>query len=106
KREKFPEAFAHDIDSAEARILAVVQKPVAKKCFGAPVSVPAWQSKPSWVFVSTEDRLINPDLQRFMAKRMGASVTTAPSSHASLIPHPVEGADRIGEAAHKQVRGY
>jgi hypothetical protein len=48
--------------------------------------------------VSTEDRLINPDLQRFMAKRMGADVRTVPSSHASLISHPTQTADLILEA--------
>jgi pimeloyl-ACP methyl ester carboxylesterase len=98
-RDKFHEAFVHDIDPARARILATVQKPVAKKCFGKPVAVPAWKSKPSWFLVSTEDRLINPDLERFMAKRMGATTIEAPSSHASLVSHPTEVAGLILRAA-------
>jgi pimeloyl-ACP methyl ester carboxylesterase len=98
-REKFQETFAHDVDTAQARIMAAVQKPVAKKCFGAPSAAPAWKSKPSRFLVSTNDRLINPDLQRFMAQRMGATVVSVPSSHASLVSHPVEAANLIAEAA-------
>jgi pimeloyl-ACP methyl ester carboxylesterase len=98
-RDKFQEAFVHDIDPARARILAAVQKPVAKKCFGTPVGAPAWKSKPSWFLVSTEDRFVNPDLERFMAMRMGAATIEVPSSHASLVSHPTEVANLIIEAA-------
>lgn len=101
-RDKFHEAFVHEVDASYARILATVQKPVAKICFGVPVSAPAWKSKRSWFLISTEDRLINPDLQRFMAKRMGAVVRTVPSSHASLISHPVQAANLILEATRNQ----
>jgi pimeloyl-ACP methyl ester carboxylesterase len=99
-RDKFREAFAHDVEVPLADVMAAVQKPVSKKnCFGVPVAAPAWKSKPSWFLVSTEDRLIHPDLQRFMAKRMGATVATVPSSHASLVSHPVETANLIAQAA-------
>ena len=99
-RESFREAFAHDVDLPQTHLMAAVQKPVSKKkCFGAPVGAPAWKSKPSWFLVSTDDRLINPELQRFVAKRMGATVTLVPSSHASLVSHPVEVTNLIAEAA-------
>lgn len=98
-RDKFHEAFVADIDAARARILAAVQQPAAKKCFGTPISAAAWKSKPSSFLVSTNDHLINPELQRFMAKRMGATTVTVPSSHASLISHPVEVASLIAAAA-------
>ena len=58
----------------------------------------AWRSKPSWYAVSTEDRTINPDLERFMAKRMGAKTIELPSSHVSLLSHPQEVADLIVSA--------
>jgi Mg-chelatase subunit ChlD len=48
----------------------------------------AWRAKPSFYAVSTEDRTINPDLERFMAKRMGAKTIELRSSHLSLISHP------------------
>jgi pimeloyl-ACP methyl ester carboxylesterase len=103
-RDRFHEAFVQEVDASYARILATVQNPASKKgCFGVPITAPAWKSKPSWFLVSTEDRLINPDLQRFMAKRMGATVKTVPSSHASLISHPAETASLILEAARSVV---
>ena len=99
-REKYREAFAHDVDLPQAAIMAAVQKPVSKKnCFGVPVSSPAWKSKPSWFLISTDDRMINPELLRFMAKRMGATIASVPSSHASLVSHPLETANLITEAA-------
>jgi pimeloyl-ACP methyl ester carboxylesterase len=100
KRDQFQQAFAHDVDAPQARIMAAVQKPVSKKnSFGVPVGVPAWKSRPSSFLISSEDRLINPELQRFMAKRMGATTATVPSSHASLVSHPVETANLIAQAA-------
>jgi hypothetical protein len=80
--------------------MAAVQKPVAKApCWSVPVSAAAWKSKPSWFLVSTDDHLINPDLQRFMAARMGATTTSVASSHASLVSHPLELANLITAAA-------
>jgi pimeloyl-ACP methyl ester carboxylesterase len=88
------------VDIPQTQLMAAVQKPVSKKnCFGAPIGEPAWKSKPSWFLISTDDRLINPELQRFVAKRMGATVTSVPSSHASLVSHPEEVANVIAEAA-------
>lgn len=102
-RDKFHEAFAHDVDDSQAQIMAVVQKPVSKKnCFGVAVGVPAWKSKPSWFVVSADDRLINPELQRFMVKRMGATSISVASSHASLVSHPLEVANLISEAANRK----
>ena len=67
----FPESFAQDVDPIQARIMASVQKPLAASIFGAKVTQAAWKTKPSWYLVSENDRMINPDLERFMAKRMG-----------------------------------
>lgn len=66
-RDRFHEAFEHDVDLPQADIMAVVQKPVSKKnCFGVRVGVPAWKSKPSWFVISSDDRLVNPELQKFV----------------------------------------
>jgi len=59
----------------------------------------AWKVKPTWYQVSTEDRTINPDLERFLAKRMNATTIELDSSHVSLISHPKEIADLILLAA-------
>jgi pimeloyl-ACP methyl ester carboxylesterase len=55
--------------------------------------------KPSFYVVSTEDRTINPDLERLMAKRMNAKTIELPASHLAMISHPQEIADLILEAA-------
>ena len=62
----------------------------------------AWRSKPSYYAVSTEDRTINPDLERFMAKRMGAKTIEVKASHLSLISHAEEITRLILEAAGQQ----
>jgi pimeloyl-ACP methyl ester carboxylesterase len=59
----------------------------------------AWRSKPSFYAVSTEDRTINPDLKRFMARRMGAKTIEVKASHLSLISQPDEITGLILEAA-------
>jgi pimeloyl-ACP methyl ester carboxylesterase len=60
-------------------------------------------AKPSYYAVSTEDRTINPDLERFMAKRMGAKTIEVKASHLSLISHPEEITRLIFEAAGEQI---
>jgi pimeloyl-ACP methyl ester carboxylesterase len=84
----FPESFMQDVEKDEAQALAVAQKPIAPVGFGTPSGVPAWKQVPSWYLVSTHDRMINPDAEHFMAKRMGAKTYEVASSHASLISHP------------------
>jgi pimeloyl-ACP methyl ester carboxylesterase len=59
----------------------------------------AWRSKPSWYAVSTEDRTIDPDLERFMAKRMGAKTIEMKASHLSLISQPDAVTNLILDAA-------
>ena len=96
----FPESFAKDVDPVQARVMAAVQKPLSASIFGDKVTKAAWKSKPSWYLVSENDRMINPDLERFMAKSTGAKeVVSIPASHASLVSHPNEVAKLITDAA-------
>ena len=97
--EAFLRDFAGDLPAARARALFAVQQPFRKALLAGRVSQAAWRSKPSFYAVSTEDRTINPDLQRYMASRMGARTVELPSSHVSLISHPREVAALILEAA-------
>src|SRR5947209_9799979 len=64
--------FAGDLPEAKAKVLYAVQQPFHKALLTGKTTHAAWRSKPSYYAVSTEDRTINPDLERFMAKRMGA----------------------------------
>jgi pimeloyl-ACP methyl ester carboxylesterase len=97
--EAFLRDFAGDIDPVKARVLYAVQGRVATTLFDGRTTVAAWRSKPSWYQVSTEDRTIDPDLERFLAKRMGAKTIELPSSHLGLISHPDEITALILEAA-------
>jgi pimeloyl-ACP methyl ester carboxylesterase len=94
-----PTNFAQDIPVEEARVLASVQKPIAARCFADPAGPPAWKTLPSWFLVSTQDRMINPDLLRFMAARIGARTVEVRSSHASPASHPDQVARLIRAAA-------
>lgn len=91
--------FAGDLPEAKAKVLYAVQEPFHKALLTGKTTHAAWRSKPSFYAVSTEDRTINPDLERFMAKRMGAKTIEVKASHLSLISHPHEIAQLILEAA-------
>jgi pimeloyl-ACP methyl ester carboxylesterase len=91
--------FAGDLPEARARVLYAVQEPFHKALLTGKTTHAAWRSKPSFYAVSTEDRTIDPDLERFMAKRMGATTIEVKASHLSLISHPQEIADLILQAA-------
>jgi pimeloyl-ACP methyl ester carboxylesterase len=91
--------FAGDLPEAKAKVLYAVQEPFHKALLSGKTTNAAWRSKPSYYAVSTEDRTINPDLERFMAKRMGAKTIEVKASHLGLISHPDEIAGLILEAA-------
>lgn len=91
--------FAGDLPEAKAKVLYAVQQPFHRALLTGKTKHAAWRAKPSFYAVSTEDRTINPDLQRFMAKRMGATTIELKSSHLSLISHPQEVTDLILRAA-------
>ena len=88
--EAFLRDFAGDLPEAKAKVLYAVQEPFHKALLTGKTTHAAWRSKPSYYAVSTEDRTINPDLERFMAKRMGAKTIEVKASHLSLISHPDE----------------
>jgi len=91
--------FAGDLPQAKAKVLYAVQAPFHKALLTGKTTHAAWRSKPSFYAVSTEDRTINPDLERFMAKRMGADTIELKAGHLSLISHPQEITDLILKAA-------
>ena len=95
----FLKDFAGDLPPEKAKVLFAVQQPFHKALLTGKVTQAAWRLKPSFYAVSTEDRTIDPDLQRFMAKRMNARTIEVKASHLSLISHPGETADLILEAA-------
>lgn len=91
--------FAGDLPEAKAKVLYAVQEPFRKALLTGKTTQAAWRTKPSFYAISTEDRTINPDLERFMAKRMGAKTIEVKASHLSLISHPDEITQLILKAA-------
>jgi pimeloyl-ACP methyl ester carboxylesterase len=97
--EAFLRDFAGGVDPIKARVLFAVQGRISDTLFDARVTQAAWRSKPCFYQVSAQDRTINPDLERFMAKRMKARTIELPASHLGIITHAREIADLILEAA-------
>lgn len=98
-RSQFHADFAADVPAGEAAIMAATQKPLNSSVFKASVPVAAWKTIPAWYVVSKRDHAINPDLERFYAKRMHAHTTELDSSHVAFISHPAQIAKVIEDAA-------
>lgn len=91
--------FAADLPAEQAAFMAASQVLISADSFTSAAKTPAWKSKPSWYMVATEDRSINPDQERMMAKRMKAKTVEVKSSHVAYMSHPKETAALIEEAA-------
>jgi pimeloyl-ACP methyl ester carboxylesterase len=80
--------FAQDLPAPQAKILAATQGPIAAKAFDDKVVQTAWTTKPSWYIVAEKDRMIPPDLERAMAKKINAKTTSLPTSHVAMLARP------------------
>src|SRR6204780_5697026 len=92
-------SFANGVEPKLAKVLYAVQWPTAASLFGERTTAAAWHSKPSFYAVSKLDQTINPDLERFLAKRMNATTIEVEAGHLSLVSHPKEIANLILAAA-------
>jgi len=100
--DSFLKYFANGVAHKEAEVLYAVQEPTAASLWGERTTAAAWRSKPSWYAVSKLDQTINPDLERFLAKRMNATTVEVDAGHLSLVSHPKEIADLILAAANRR----
>jgi pimeloyl-ACP methyl ester carboxylesterase len=98
-RDKFAGSFAADLPEQLAAFMADAQVPWGVDALDGTVTDPAWQHKPSWYVVATEDRMIPPPVQRTMAERAGSSVVEVIGSHAVYVSQPAAVADVIRRAA-------
>src|SRR5712692_3218476 len=96
---RFAASFAADVDPELAAFMADAQVPWGLEALGGTISEPAWRSKPSWYLVATDDHMIPPPAQRFMAKRAGATVVEVAGSHAIYVSQPAAVAGLIAKAA-------
>ena len=97
-REKFHASFAGDVSAEAAAFMADSQVPWGVDALGGTISEPAWQSKPSWYLVTTEDRMIPPPAQREMSARAGSTVIEVDGSHAVYVSQPAAVAGLIKTA--------
>ena len=97
-REKFHKSFVADATKDEAAIMAAVQRPLSIASFTEKEGVPAWKHIPSWFLLCTDDQMIPPPAQEFLAKRMKATQRSVASSRAAFMAHPQVVADIICEA--------
>jgi len=101
---KFHAGFAGDLSKEEAEFMFASQGPIFAQCFGTPVAESAWKSKPSYGIVATEDKSINPQIERNMYKRSGAITTEVKGSHVIFISQPDAIAKVIITAAKKTAK--
>ena len=104
-RATFHNLFCQDVPEVEAKVMAVTQKPLHGSVFEAKPTVAAWKNVPTWFIVAKNDRVINPDLERFFAKRMGAKTTEVDASHVAFLSHPDVVVNAIEEAVESAVHG-
>jgi pimeloyl-ACP methyl ester carboxylesterase len=100
-RQGMATGFAQDLPTAQTDIMTATQGPIRASAFGDMTSVAAWKGKPSWYVVAREDRMIQPDLQRAFAKKIGAQVTEVEASHVPQQSRPADVAKVIIQAVHK-----
>jgi len=96
--------FAGDLSEQEQKLVWATHYAPAADFFSRNAHGTAWKSKPSWYIVANNDRTVQPDLQRFRAKRMGATTHAVDSSHVPMLSHPDSVIDVVRAAA-KAVQG-
>jgi pimeloyl-ACP methyl ester carboxylesterase len=91
--------FCGDLPEAEQKVVWATSYPPAADLFSAPMSTPAWKTKPSWYIVGKNDKAVPPDLERFVSKRMGAHTIELDSSHCAMLSQAQAVVDMIEKAA-------
>ena len=91
--------FAGDLPEDEQKVVWATHYAPNADLFNKNAAGVSWKSKPSWYIIGAKDHSVHPELQRFVAKRMGAKVYEMESSHVPMLSHPMQVADVIREAA-------
>ena len=91
--------FAGDLPEEEQKLVWATQGVPDADLFNQKLPGTAWRTKPSWYVVANNDQTVNPDLERFVAKRMGAHTYDVDSSHVPMLSHPDFVLDVIRDAA-------
>ncbi|MBT9329672.1 alpha/beta fold hydrolase [Paracidobacterium acidisoli] len=95
----FDHAFAQNATAEQIALCKAVQRPISVKSIQEPAPAPAWKTTPVWYLLAEDDRMINPQTQRFMAERMQATIRSYAVDHTPLLTAPDKVVDIILEAA-------
>jgi len=82
-----------------AAFLRDTQVPINMSVFESPVSVAAWRDKPTWAVIAADDKSFDQAMLQHMAKRIGATVTNVPGSHALFMTQAAVVSEVIATAA-------
>ena len=93
------DCFAGDLPEAEQKLVYATQGVPVPDLFTQKVEGTAWRTKPSWYIVASQDRTVHLELERFVAKRMGATTVEVASSHVPMLSNPSLVLDVIRKAA-------
>ena len=102
--EAFAAAFAQNATADDRAVLAAVQRPISIDCITVPVGRPLWKDVPSWFLLATEDRMIVPETQRYMAERMKAKIEPHAVDHTPIVTAPSVVLDIIRDAIRSVTR--
>ncbi|GII34301.1 alpha/beta fold hydrolase [Planotetraspora mira] len=103
RAEKFREVFAADLPESKTRLMAATQRPGSVNGLSGGSGEPAWKTIPSWYLIPTQDNVIPPAVQRFMAQRAGSKVREIRSSHVVMMSNPAA-ATAVVLSAYKATR--
>ncbi|HEY2074753.1 MAG TPA: alpha/beta fold hydrolase [Streptosporangiaceae bacterium] len=98
-REAFHRVFAADLPRRVAAVAAAAQRPITAVALEEKSPSAGWKTKPAWYVIATEDQVISPEAQQFMADRCGARTVEIRASHAVTLTQPAAVARQIVTAA-------
>lgn len=101
----FASAFAQHASAEDRAVLAAVQRPISPACITVPVGHPLWKDVPAWFLVAEDDRMIVPETQRYMARRMKATIWAHAVDHTPIVTAPSVVVDIISDAMRSVSRG-
>lgn len=95
----FASAFAQNASEDELAVLRAAQRPISPACITVPMARPLWKDRPAWFLIAEQDRMIVPETQHFMARRMNAQLHAHPVDHTPMVTAPKIVVDIILQAA-------
>jgi pimeloyl-ACP methyl ester carboxylesterase len=96
--------FAQGLPMAERKLVFAVQGQSYGPMFAEKLTVAAWKTKPSWVVISADDRMLPPAMEEAEAKKLGATAVRLQTCHLAMLQEPEKVAEVIDDAAKKSLR--